>query len=331
MIPIIINKKRIAEFLSNYNLGKLLEYKRINSGFANAMIKLKTTKGDHVLKIVIRNNPYRIRYEIDLLNFLKNLPLPKPLEAKNEKYLLDYGPNKAYIYKFIPGRQIIKFSDSVLKRVGALLAKIHLQSKHFKSKVKRFELYTVENRFREMVNRSKKVKNPVIKKNLDYVRQNLPKYFLPKTLPQGAIHTDFKPENTIFLNKKNNGLVDFDNSYRGTLILDLAITVMWFCSNGKLNLNKALLIYRAYNQARKLTKAEKEYFFQAVHYAHISVALICFYVFAVNYRGFVIKEKGYYITNIKTFKPFMKWIINNFLQAEKKFIMSKKEFRKIFN
>ncbi len=330
-MQILINKQNITKFLGSYEIGELLEYKEIKSGFANAMVRLKTTSGDYILKIVIRHNPYRIYYEVDLLNFLKNLPVPKPIKANNGKYLLDYGANKAFIYKFIPGKQINKFNDLMLKQVGELLAKFHLQSSHFKSKVKRFELYTVKDRLEEMVNRSKKVKNQVIEKDLGYVVNNLPRYFLPEFLPKGAIHTDFKPENTVFYKKKINGLVDFDNSYPGILVLDLAITMMWFCSNGRFNINKALVIYRAYDRKRKLTKLEKEYLYEAIHYAHVGVALICFYVYAVNYRGFVIKERGYYITNMKTYLPFMKWIMDNFLEAEKNFTISKEDFKKIFN
>jgi len=330
-MQILINKQNITKFLGSYEIGELLEYKKIKSGFANAMIRLKATSGDYILKIVIRNNPYRINYEVDLLNFLKNLPLPKPIKAKDGKYLSDYGANKAFVYKFIPGKQVSKISNLVLKQVGELLAKFHMQSQHFKSKIKRFELYSVKCRFKEMINRSANAKNKIIEDNLDYVVKNLPRFFLPDFLPKGAIHTDFKPENTIFQNNKIKGLVDFDNSYNGPLILDLAITIMWFCSAGKINLRKALIIYRAYNKIRKFTKLEKEYFFETIHYAHVSVALICFYCYAVNYRGFVIKEKGFYITNMKTFVPFMRWIMDNFLEAEKNFSISKEEFRKIFN
>ncbi len=51
--------------------------------------------------------------------------------------MLDYNKNKAYIYKFFAGQPIAKFNDAALKQVGALLARIYLQSQHFKSKIKK--------------------------------------------------------------------------------------------------------------------------------------------------------------------------------------------------
>ncbi len=143
-MQILINRKNISKFLDHYDMGRLLEYEKIKFGFANKIIKIKTTKGSFILKIAVRNNPYKVKYEVDLLNFIKNLPVPKPIKAKNRKYLLQYGSNKAFIYKFIPGQAIHEFDNLALKDIGRFLARYHLQALNFRSSIKRFELYVWE-------------------------------------------------------------------------------------------------------------------------------------------------------------------------------------------
>lgn len=334
MIPIIINKKRITEFLSNYNLGKLLAYKRINSGFANAMLKLKTTQGDYILKIVVRNNPYKVRYEVDLLNFIKNLPVPKPVKAKNGEYLLNYSAtNKAFIYKYLRGNQINDFDNQKLKQVGEFLGRLHQQTVHFKSSIKRFKFYTTSSAvLKERVNECYKIKNIETRRNLNYIKENLSKYFLSKNLPSGAIHIDFKPENSIFIKNKLNGVVDFDNSLFGPLIFDLAITMMWFCSRaGKFYFNKAVIIYRTYNKVRKISKLEKNNLFKALHLCLLGHILAAYYHLVISLRPFDNKKGEWYIKNVVGLRGHIKWLINNFLETEKRFTISKSEFRKFFD
>lgn len=320
MMHIDLKKKDIKKFFANYNVGEVLSYQRIKKGFANVVVGAKTTKGKYILKIVIRNNPFgRVRYEVDLLNFIKGLPTPNPIKAKNGQHLLNYNrTNKAFIYPYLSGRQLKRFNKSMLKQVGRFLGKLHLQTKNFKSSVKRMELYNIDQKyFREMIRVSRrKLKDKKIQKWIDYMEKNLIRYLLPKSLPQGGMHIDYKPENVLFTNGKITGVIDFDNSYNGPLVLDLANTMMWFCSEkGKFDIKNALAIHQGYKQSRKITKQEKEYLFEALHFALLSHMLVDVYFLALD----------------KLPLDYIKWGMVNLCETEKNLVLTKEEFKSIFN
>lgn len=320
MMHVDLKKKDIKKFFVNYDVGYVLSYKRIKKGFANVVVVVKTTRGKYILKIVVRNNPFsRVRYEVDLLNFIKGLPTPNPVKAKNKQYLLDYNKtNKAFIYPYLPGRQLKKIDKSMLKQVGEFLGKLHLRTKNFKSSVRRMELYNIDQKyFREMIKVSRKsLKDKKIQKWIDYMGKNLMQYLLPKSLPQGGMHIDYKPENVLFTKDKITGIIDFDNSYNGPLVLDLANTMMWFCSEeGKFDVKNAFAIYQGYRSIRKLNSQEKEYLFEALHFAFLSHMLVDIYFLALD----------------KLPLSYIKWGMANLCETEKNLTLTKEEFKSIFN
>jgi len=318
MMHIDLKKKDIKKFFANYNVGEILSYQRIKKGFANVVVGVKTTKGKYILKIAVRNNPDRVKYEVDLLDFIKGLPTPRPIKTKGGKLLINYNPqNRAFIYPYLSGHQLKRFNKSMLKQVGGFLAKMHLQTKNFKSSVKRLEFYNIDKKhFREMIKVSRRLKDKEMQKWVSYLENNLLQYLLPKSLSQGAMHIDFKPENALFTGGKLTGVIDFDNSYNGPLVLDLANTMMWFCSkDGKFDLDNAFVIYQGYKQIRKPTKQEKECLFEALHFAFFSHMMVDFYYLALD------KLPLWYI----------KWGMANLCETEKNLNLTKEEFKSIFN
>lgn len=303
--------------MANYDLGQLLSYRRIKVGFANRVVYLETTKGQYIVKIIIRNNPVRVKYEVDLLNFISGLPTPKPIPTKSGRYLIKFNQvNKAFIYSYLLGRQQTRFNNRMLNAVGRLLGRLHSQTMKFKSSVKRTEMYNIDYRaLIQIIGKCKKLKVPKLQEALAYIHKELPKYFLPKQLPTGAMHIDFKPENTLFVKNKINGLIDFDNSYNGPLILDLANTLMWYCSNsGIFNVKKARIIFAGYKQTRQLTKQEKYYLYDALQFAFLSHMLIDIYYMQKDLP-----------------RQYILWGLKNLLKTQKQLAVSKRQFQLLFD
>ena len=137
-------KETLERHLEKYSsLGKLLSYKKFEKGVANYVYKIKTTKGVFTLKISIRNNPHRIKYEIELLNKIKNLPTPKPIKARNGKYLVMYKNHQTFLYPYLSGQESKNINKEMICNVGKFLGKLHLQTKNFTSKIKRVKLYAI--------------------------------------------------------------------------------------------------------------------------------------------------------------------------------------------
>src|SRR5258708_7767013 len=82
-----VNKGELEKYISrHYKLGRILNYKKLEKGFANCLYRFQTTKGYFTFKIAIRHNSSKLKYEIDLLNNIANLPTPKPIKTKSGKY-----------------------------------------------------------------------------------------------------------------------------------------------------------------------------------------------------------------------------------------------------
>lgn len=302
--------------LKNFDLGKVISYRKLKKGLANCLFNIKTTKGNFALKIAIRHNSNKINYEIDFLNSIKGLPTPKLLKTKHNKYFFDYKGHRTLVYPFLLGKEINKFTNKMLFEVGEFLGKLHLQTKGFQSSIKRTDFYNISsNRLSRIVRESRHQKNLKIEKAVLYLKENTLKYKLPPSLPNGAMHIDLKPENTLFDKGKLTGVVDFDNSYNGPLVFDLADTLAWFCSKkGEFNINQAKIIYEGYISVRKLSKQEHKYLFEALHRVFCAIVLC-----GIDY-----------LNQKKLPEKYIVWAIDNLLETQKNLKITKDKFQKIF-
>ena len=108
--------------------------------------------------------------------------------------------------------------------------------------------------------------------------------FEPKrALPHGPIHADVKPENVLFRRGKLSGVIDFDNAYRGPLLLDLAKSMVWFgLDRNHFSVKNARDIYRGYVSSQKLTMLEYKELYRMLKFAFASHLYVDFYMKAIG-------------------------------------------------
>lgn len=312
-------KKGLIAVLKKYGVRGVRSIERLKEGFANRLYQVTTkNQGSYVLKIVIRNNPKRVQYEVTLLNFLQDLPTPKPMLALDGTYLKDYGKNKVMLYPFLPGTQQQRFSKKMLYQIGEFLGKLHLQTRRFRSNTKRIEYYSLSPQ--GITHMKKQIAKSLQDKEIlaanEYMAKHIPKHLLPPNLPSGAMHIDLKPENTLFLRGKLTGVVDFDNSYNGPLVLDLAKAMQWFATkNGTFYIKRARLIYQGYITQRKLSKLEEQWLFSAIHFSFLSHVFVDTYYLAKHEMGLP--------------KRYIIWLIKNMIRAEKHFALDPETFKEM--
>ncbi|PIR82999.1 hypothetical protein COU19_02960 [Candidatus Kaiserbacteria bacterium CG10_big_fil_rev_8_21_14_0_10_56_12] len=166
-----LTKKRLETVLAqHYRLGRLRSYARLKKGLGNALYHVSTEKGDYTLKIAIRNNPVRVRYEIDLLNTLSRLPTPTPLKTRQGGYLFDYHGYQSFMYPFLPGEHRKRMTPTMLKDVGIFLGKLHFQTEGYTSKINRFRFYDITSKNRGVIMRdSRRVKHPRLREAVEYM------------------------------------------------------------------------------------------------------------------------------------------------------------------
>jgi len=83
--------------------------------------------------------------------------------------------------------------------------------------------------------------------------------------------------------KEKSGVIDFDNAYRGPLLLDLAKSMVWFgLDRNHFSVKNARDIYRGYVSSQKLTMLEYKELYRMLKFAFASHLYVDFYMKAIG-------------------------------------------------
>jgi len=259
-----LSETKLIDFLSKYNVGKLLDFKGIKEGIENTNYFIKTKKGKFILTL------YEKRVDKKDLPFFMSLmrnlhdnefPSPEPIVNKNGSYISEISLKKAAIISFLDGSSKKILSPDNCYQVGIYTAKMHLITKNLAGK--RENKLSV-NSWRKIYNRVKKDSskihpnlNEVIQKNLDEVEENW-----PKNIPSGIIHADLFSDNIFFKNNKLSGIIDYYFSCNDYYAFEIAICLNALCFEGQkenlsFNVTKAKKYIDGYSKIRKLSEDEK--------------------------------------------------------------------------
>lgn len=306
-----VTKKDIESALSNYNVGSLRSYSLPRQGLLNRIVFLKTTKGQYVLKIALVNIS-TLNFVLGLLDHIQMRTTPGPVRTRHKKLDIPYNGFRAYIYPFIPGKIPKRISGRMLNEVGKFLSEYHNRVSDFKTRSRREEILSISrNSIKNTISHARKASAKKDREAVCYIEKEIEKYFLPAELPEGPIHVDVKPDNSLFIGEKLKGVVDFDNAYFGPFILDLGVTMSWYgVTRGKIDMDKIKELYCAYSKGRKLNSLEMKFIFDALHFAILRNSLRALELLAQN-------------------RLPKKWVhdyLNCYLSAEKSFNMDRDSF-----
>ena len=101
-----LSESELKDFFSNYNLGKVLNYKGIQEGIENTNYSILTEKGKFILtlyekRVDEKDLPFFIGLMKNLFN--KNFPAPEPIINKNGNYISEILKKKAAVVSFLDG------------------------------------------------------------------------------------------------------------------------------------------------------------------------------------------------------------------------------------
>ena len=258
------NRNKIEEILSNYNLGKLNQFKGIEEGIENSNYFLSVEKKKFILTV------YEKRVRSEDLPFFSNLmsslnksnfKCPAPIINKQNKTITDFEGKKLMIVSFLEGKAKQNLSPLNCKSVGIEVAKMHKITSNFKFKrdndlsVKSWR--TLFNSVKDKCSKIHKDLPKLIEENLDDVEKNW-----PANLPRGIIHADLFHDNIFFIKDKFSGIIDFYFSCEDFLAFEIAICFNALCFDGlkenlSFNVTKAKNFIDGYTSVRKLSDEEK--------------------------------------------------------------------------
>ncbi len=259
-----LNHTKIEEILSNYNLGKLNQFKGIEEGIENSNYFLLVENKKFILTIYEKRvKPKDLPFFSDLMSSLNksNFKCPAPIINKQNETITDFEGKKLMIVSFLEGKAKKNLSPANCKSIGIEIAKMHGITKDFKIKRENdLSIKSWRGLFDSVKDKCSKIHKDLpklIDENLNDVEKNW-----PKNLPRGIIHADLFHDNIFFNQDKFSGIIDFYFSCEDFLAFEIAICFNALCFDGlkenlSFNVTKAKNFIDGYTSIRRLTEQEK--------------------------------------------------------------------------
>ena len=262
-----INKSELEDWLKNFSIGTLKNFKGISSGVTNTNYFVETDTTKLILTIFEENKLEELPFYLDLMRFLasKNFPCPLPVINNNNEYLTLIKDKPAVLVSFLLGAEKESITEDDCCSVGEALARLHTSAKDFSGKKKNSRnIDWISTKFNELKKRLSSSDQTIIEQEIDYQKN-----CLTDGLPSGIIHGDLFRDNVFFHQEKLSAFIDFYYACNDHLILDIAITINDWCSNsdGSLKKEKFDLFLNGYQSIRMLQSSELKYLNNALRLA----------------------------------------------------------------
>jgi len=262
-----LTRAETASFLTQFNIGEVVDVQGIASGIENSNFFLTTTQGRYVLTIFERLTFKQLPFYLELMRHLarRNLPVPAPQENRSGALLSEIRGKPAAIVTRLPGKAVVQPSPLHCGMVGTVLAEMHLAGADFplfqphlrgigwwKDSVPKLEPHIPEDIFHRLAD--------------ELVYQD--SFFRSarfERLPAGPIHADLFRDNVLIVangsGESIGGLIDFYFAGCSIWLFDLAVAMNDWCievPTGAFDPARAQALIDAYNAVRPLGEEEQE-------------------------------------------------------------------------
>ncbi|MBU3964965.1 phosphotransferase [Patescibacteria group bacterium] len=274
----------LKKILCEFDIGQIKKIKPLATS-GNITHVISANKKKYLLRL----SPLGLRWrseneilaELELIDHLlkNNFPVPKPAISKMGKRIVFYKKHFGYLREFIDGNPKLNPTAREIKKFGEIVGWFHNLIQNYKTKNKRKHIWDLE----ETKQTFKQYKGIILKSNFaqkeEFIKRFEKEIFLlnfPKNLSSGTIHEDLGKRHILWRKNKIIGIIDFDRSYYGKLILDLGEACRGWCfiNNWKKWSNKNFqALISGYQNKRKLTKLEKKYLVDAIKFSIIERGL----------------------------------------------------------
>lgn len=253
-----VNAQELAEFLSHYTVGELLNYQGIAAGVENSNFFVNTTTGAYVLTLFEQHTPAELEYFLQVMQHMAaaQLPIAVPIRDTTGQLLRICKAKPAALITCLSGETLDQQQPKPQQcaAMGRVLAKIHLAGQSFPRK------RSPDRGHEWRIQTAKRLRPLVEPSDLALLTRTLRNQQTLNftNLPSGLIHADLFRDNTLFLNAQLSGVLDWYYACDDYWLYDLAIVVNdWCClENGALDAERLTACLRAYHQIRPLTQPE---------------------------------------------------------------------------
>jgi homoserine kinase type II len=262
-----LTRAEASAFLTQFELGELVELAGIHSGIENTNYFLTTDRGQFVLTLFERLNFKQLPFYLELMRHLarRGLPVPEPKENRAGSLLSELKGKPAAIVTRLPGKAVTAPTPAQCGLVGDVLARMHQAGRDFplfqphlrglgwwKEAVPKLEAHVPDDLFQLLAEET--IFQDTFFRSAHF-----------ELLPAGPIHADLFRDNVLIVHEQGadriGALIDFYFAGCSIWLFDLAVTMNDWCidlATGAFDAARAQSLLDAYDAVRPLTEREHE-------------------------------------------------------------------------
>lgn len=254
-----VDRASLEAFLSAYDLPPLVAHHGIEAGVENTNYLIETEGPRFILTLYEKRvDPDDLPFFLGLMDHLRGqgVDVPAPIRTQKGDVLGELCGRPAALVSFLQGKSEKTANPARARAAGALLAQLHLGVAGFEMTrpnalgPKAWVQMAAD--LGEGLDRIAPGLHAELTAEADLLKENW-----PETLPRGAVHADFFPDNVMFEGDEPRGVIDFYFACTDYFAYDLAIAMNAFTPEDALSPEDGLAMLEGYEAVRPLSDKER--------------------------------------------------------------------------
>jgi len=225
---------QLIDIARKYDLGAVRETRLCSPGLINSNYEVRTSKGSYLIRVYAAHRKREhIEFELSVLRYLsaRGFPCQRPVHTRSGECIGSLGENLFGVFTFLPGEILEQdqLSDSLCRQMGKLYARMQRLLRGFAPDGAKpdagYPLIKDQVAGIRSVFRDKGV--PETERALF---ESLWSEVSPRFRETGrtVVHGDLHYGNVLCQGDRITGIIDFDDAFMGSPLLDLALVAMEF-------------------------------------------------------------------------------------------------------
>jgi homoserine kinase type II len=303
-----VDREALERFLSDYDLGRLVEHRGIQAGVENSNFFVDTDQGRFVLTIYERRvDPADLPFYLGLMEHLaeRGIHCPLPIHGRDGRVRRELKSKPAAVVTFLEGTCVEQITSGHCRALGAALAQLHREGRDFS--IRRANDLSVDG-WRRLLDLCAPEANRVLPGLAEELEQDFQDILAgwPSGLPAGIIHGDLFPDNIFFRGTEVTGIIDFYFACNDLLAYDLAVCLVAWCFDAAHVFlpERAAALVEGYVSERPLEPAEKAAFLRLCQGASLRFLLTRLYDWLNQVDGALVQPKDplEYLAKLRFFR-----------------------------
>jgi len=258
-----VSQSELATFMTDYAVGELINHQGIESGIENTNFFVYTQsqqqKSEYVLTLFEQHNAEDLPYFIHLMQHLADagIPTARPIPDKKGVLLKQLNGRPTVLVARLQGKEPKTIDANICQQIGKAIAQMHKAVQSYRGGTR------AHSRDFDWQQKTANILLPILNKEDAFLledelvwQQQQQQYY--KNLPLGVIHADVFRDNTLFMEGKLTGIIDFYYACNYVFLYDLAVIANDWCrlENGDFDEDRLKAFCHAYQSIRPLNSDE---------------------------------------------------------------------------